>query len=339
MSACTRFLSALAGIAALGGALGVVRAVNRSRYGSAASLPAPGDMEAPQYRSDDDVAVRPLSGHYVRGFLLTPRHPGPSRGGLAIIFGGSEGGVDFDRARRLAGQGHDVMALFFWAAPGQQPRLANVPVDFFDEALDMARDAVASIEPLTVIGTSKGAELALVLAEHYDQITNLVLFSPTTHRWQGLDFRSEPPSWTYRGQPLACLGFRDAAPAATGRMLLNMLLGLPISHRATYESVAERSAGTREGTSARIRTERFGGNVLVLAGDDDRMWPAERAAQELAAAFPDRAEIHVFPGAGHIFDQGRYAQGIELGGSSEANRAALEASEAALAAASARWHP
>ncbi len=312
------------------GVLFVVRTINGERYGMVAG---PDATDPATYPLDQPgMTVEPIRGQYLNGFHLVPDEI--TRSGLVVTFGGSDGTPDYGRAVAVAGQGYEVLALFFWGADNQQRTLVDVPVDFFDEVLDYAD--LAPAEPLTVIGTSKGAELALVLTEHYDRIDNVVLYGPTSYRWQGLDFSPRAGgSWTYDGQELPYLDFRDGDPRAGLGTLAGLLFNTPVAYRHTYEAVV---AGTADLAPARIRVEDFDGDLVVFAGEDDQVWQSEVAAEELRQRHPGRTDVHVYPGAGHIFDEPRYVAGMDLGGNPEANRAALEDSQQVLADALAGWH-
>ncbi|WP_406895921.1 dienelactone hydrolase family protein [Dietzia sp. 179-F 9C3 NHS] len=80
------------------------------------------------------------------------------------------------------------------------------------------------------------------------------------------------------------------------------------------------------------------GEVLIFAGGDDQLWPADAAARRFAVDRPD-AEVHVYPGAGHVFDvPGDHAEGMRMGGTAEANAAARADSDRILTERLASWH-
>lgn len=310
-----------------------VRLVNGLRHPDPPEL-AGNPQDASTYPTTiTDAAVERLEGKYLNGFHLTPRTK--KHDGLVVVWGGSDGSPDFRRGARLAGQGYDVLSLFFFGQPNQQPVLADVPLDFFDEVLAW-RAEHAPTGPLTVIGTSKGAELALALQAHYPEIDNVVVYTPTTHVWQGLDFTTEKSSCTWRGQPLPHVSFRHSDPATFAHMLSAMAFNYPIRLNEQYAS----ALATDPGRDAAAIEFKLTGHLLAFAGDDDAMWPAADAARHWGAAAPGRTEAHVFPGAGHMFGPfDGWAGGYAMGGSRAANMAAQTASDEVLDAALAAWHP
>lgn len=320
-------------LAAAAAAIGTTRLVNHRRYPTPHGFPDDLDNAARYDLDQPGMTITKVQGEYLNGFQLHP--DAQTREGLVVIWGGSEGGPDFNRAVRLASHGYQVLSLFFFGQPNQRPVLANVPLDFFDEVLAWRNEHVPN-GPLTVIGTSRGAELALVLQARYPQINNLVVYSPTRYSWQGLDFGREQPSWTWRGEPVPYVSFRHAAPGSKARMFAAMIGNTPVQLRMQHASAAAHDPNSE---AARIRLG-LSGNLLAFAGDDDAMWPGEQAAEYWGRQVPGRTEAHIFPGAGHLFGPlDGWAGGYAMGGSWGANQAAFTESNALLDARLAAWHP
>ncbi|QGU02795.1 hypothetical protein CKALI_09700 [Corynebacterium kalinowskii] len=298
-----------------------VNAYNRHKY----AVPPLGE-----YQTSDQI--QPVQGEYLNGFHFTPtdkRHKG-----VVVTFGGSEGSPDYGRAKQLWEEGYEVYALFFFGQPNQKESLAEVPLEFFDEVTALIPEG-----PVTVIGTSKGAELVANLAARGAKIDHIVLYTPTEYTYQGLAYgKKEMSSFAKDGQPIPYLSFRNSEPGASMKMFLDMMLGLPIRYRETYSTIPARADNTAE---ARIPIENFQGNGLVFAGDQDAMWQGEVAARGLAERNP-RLEAHVYPDAGHMFSEditefGRSWEKM-FGGTVEGNRAAKQDSERVLMDKLATWH-
>ena len=309
------------------------RVVNHFRYPDP-DLAYPDPMNAAAYPTAmPGVAVTPIADGPVRGFHLRPddiRHRG-----VVLTWGGSEGGPDFDHAELLASQGHEVLALFYFGQPDQPGMLSRVPVETVSRALDWAEANVESVDPVTVIGTSKGAELAALAPTYEPRIDNTVLFAPGDHVTQGLDFSNVASSWTYRGEEIPYLAFSDASDSGpTLRMLAATVLGTPVRLRPVYEATFDQPGAQDK----QIDLTRVPGEVLIFAGGDDQLWPAADSARRFAEMRPDRTEVHIYPEAGHIFSvPGDYAKGMWMGGSAEANAAALQDSNRILGERLADW--
>lgn len=253
------------------------------------------------------------SGTALRGFHLAPaqrKHPG-----TVFVWGGSDGGCDFERASALAQAGHDVYALFFFGQPGQPQALQRVPLEFFGTALAHARQQGADTSTVTVLGSSKGAELALLLPTYYPEISNVVAFAPTEYVWQGLNYSSPGSTWTWQGADVPYVSFAQADQGANRDMMLAMLLGTPAKLRPVYASAA--AAGVPNG--ARIDPTKIKGHLLLFSGEQDEMWMSSEAADHLALARPATENV-VYPDAGHILGlNGSWAGGFALGGTADAN--------------------
>lgn len=314
-------------------AIVAARVVNHFRYPEP-DLAYAEPMDAASYPTAlPGVTVTPIADGPVRGFHLRPdeiRHDG-----VALTWGGSEGGPDFDHARLLATEGHEVLSLFYFGQPGQPEQLSRIPLETATHALDWAEESGISTDPVTLVGTSKGAELAALLPGYEPRVDNVVLFAPIDHPTQGLDMRDTASSWTFQGQEVPYLAFTDATDLTpTLGLTAATVLGYPMHLRPVYEAAID-APGAQD---KRIDLTLVPGEVLIFAGGDDQLWPAADAARRFAEARPERTEVHVYEDAGHVFGvPGDYAEGMRMGGSAEANAAALEASDQILVDRLADW--
>lgn len=290
----------------------------------------------PGARYETSDSVQAVEGDYLRGFRFSPEertHPG-----TIVVYGGSEGSPNYEQAKLVSERGYEVLALYFWGQEGQAPTLANVPLEQFDEVESYVKGAIDQPTPITVIGTSKGAEFSAELAAHGFAIDNLVAFAPADRSYFGLDYttQDELPSFTYRGEAVPFASYRDGDAGATAKLMWDMATGYPPSYRATYESAAEGS-----GDEGRIDLSGFGGNALFFAGGEDAMWQSDVAAEALAVQ-SERFEARVYPDAGHIFSEHLDELGsgweIMFGGTAEGGAAAYESSTEILFDRLSRWH-
>lgn len=293
-------------------------------------------MSSDKSSYDTSERVTAIEGDYLNGFHFHPVEK--KHRGVVVVYGGSEGSPDYDRAKQLASDGYEVLSLFFFGQPNQKPTLANVPLEQFDEVADYIEENTDSTGPVTVIGTSKGAEFAELLTAHGYPVDNLVAFVPAHYSYSGLDFArgEELPSFTDRGETVGYASFRKASISAGAKMMWDMATGYPVSYRATYEAAAANAGG-----DARIELGDFGGNVLLFGGEDDQMWQSADAARALAEQ-GGNIEAHVYPDAGHAFfpnaDELPNGWQIMFGGTADGNRAAHDDAEKILRERLAQWH-
>lgn len=314
-----------------------LRAFNAHRF----PVVAPGNGPAPADKSAyaTSASIRPIEGEYLNGFHFVPdekRHRG-----VVVVYGGSEGSPAYDRAEELYQDGYEVLSLFFFGQPNQAPTLANVPLDQFTEVSEYIDEHVGE-GPVTVIGASKGAEFALLLAQHGFDVDNVVAFAPAHYSYSGLDFSDgmSSPSFTLHGQDIPYASFRDGNWLTGWKVGVQAMTNYPVSYREMYEQAAA-AAEEKGNTAARIDLGNYTGNVVLFAGQADRMWQSEVAALEVASTSKS-SEHHSYPDAGHVFfpNAGELGDGwqLMLGGTVEGNRAAHEDSERILRAKLESWH-
>ena len=224
-----------------------------------------------------------------QGFVGTMFHPEGDRHPGAIVLGGSEGGVVESYAAVLASRGYATLALAYFGTDRLPKNLCLIPLEYFRRAINwMTNHPAVAGKTLTMIGASKGGELALLLGATYSEIGAVVAVVPSGVAFYGLGinplsvFRS---SWSLQGRPVPYLPMRF-----TRDVLRAMLSRRPLEIRAFYGPALENTVAVRK---AEIAVERIRGPVLLISAEDDRMWPSTRLAQ-IAADRLDRSR-HPFP--------------------------------------------
>lgn len=296
-----------------------------------------------QYSQEvEGVEVEHIAGEYMSGFHLKPIQKNHS--GVIVTFGGSEGSPNYDLASSLSQQGYEVLALFFFGQENQKKELVDVPLDFFGEVLQYISNETEGEGPLTVLGASKGAELALNLGVVYPEIDQLVLYAPSAWNYFGLSndlrFGGETrSSWNYQGQALPMIDMTKGKWQDGAKLGLDFLLKKPISFRPLYEASQFFDPNAEE---ARIQVERCTADILIFAGSQDVMWQSDVSARTIEDHRPERTEVHIYRGAGHIFQGdgilylGDYV--YAMGGSQEANEKAFARSQDVLVKRLKEWH-
>jgi len=234
------------------------------------------------------------------GIAGTLFEPQGEPGGRVVVFSGSGGGVPEGYAERLAAAGLTAFALGYFGVTGLPSGLVEIAIDDIARGINWFRDRHAGGGPVSVMGSSKGAELVLLLgATLSDSIDCVVAVAPSSVVWYGLD-QSDPASWNrsswkWRGRPVPFLPYaRDVRPTFGPQ-------GMRID--VCYDLSRYDAAAVDEAT---IPVERCRGTILLLSGDDDHMWPsagfAQRVVGRLAAhGMESRVTSVLYPGAGHAF--------------------------------------
>ena len=204
-----------------------------------------------------------------------------------LLLAGSSGRIDHGRAELLARHGATVLPLRWFGAPGLQPEPYEVPLELFADALDTL---TAECDRLAVIGTSFGAEAALLVAAGEPRIAATVGFAPTSVVWGGWDDGRETSHWTREGRPLPYVPLaREAWPIED-----------PPAFRDLYAaSLAEHPD---EADAAAIPVQDVDGTLILVAGGDDQVWPSVDFAERISRRRRDHGLdtiVVTLPDAGH----------------------------------------
>jgi acetyl esterase/lipase len=234
----------------------------------------------------------------VLGVVYRPEEP-PT--GYAVVLGGSGGGIPDRFARRVAGTGVVAFGVAYFGPAGLPGALVDVALERVKCAIETFRRRFTIEAPLGLVGSSKGAELALCLASRLGELVGpVVAASPTSVSWYGLDGYGRPamkrPSWTWQGSPVPFLPFLHGARPTFAPRTGMRVDGCYQLSRYPQEWVDRAS----------LRVEEAVGPILVLAGEDDHMWPSAPMAAQLTermrAAGRDSDVCTVtYSDAGHIF--------------------------------------
>lgn len=245
---------------------------------------------------------------------------GPATGVGVLVLSGSSGRVEADRARVLAGLGATALTYRWFGADGQPAGLCEYPLESFAPAVERLE---TECDEIVLLGTSKSAEAFLLYAAHDPRVDAVLAIAPSHVAWANVgpcaDGRLRPcrSSWTLGGEPVPFVPYDDEVAVA----------GEPPVFAPVYEQSLRTFAETVE--FARIPVERFFGDVLLVAGDDDRVWPGADFAREIEtrrAAYGLPTTVVTHPHAGHrvILPGERVAEGgmrMARGGTEAADRA------------------
>lgn len=269
-------LIAIAGVVALacGGFLWLML-----RPAAAAQIVAPG----PTGRRIDDGRV---FGNYFAS-------PMPGRRPAILLLGGSEGGLGRDilaEAVLLQRAGFAVLHLSYFNVPGRTSKLDHVPIETFVDGLDWLKGQ-PGVDPsaIGIVGYSKGAEAALLVATRTPGVRAVVAGMPSSVVWDALSIRGfvfGASSWTAAGRAVPSLSYgsgegkRELLPR-----FVNALNTLD-AHRNTI-----------------IPAERYAGPLLLVCGKRDTLWPscpmARQIAARMTAAGRPAPQLLAYSKAGH----------------------------------------
>lgn len=274
-------------------------------------------------RSFIDAGVRSQSlrgpGHLVGTLFLPPEHgrlPG------IVVLGGSEGGNSAaDVAAQLAGHSFVTLSLAYFGADSLPAELQRIPLEYITQAVTLLRNrAEVDSTAIGLIGSSKGAEAALLVAERDARVRAVVAYAPSSVAWSCICSTPDRASWTWQGRdvPFVPPGADPAYQVANGQP------------RRPVVNFRYRLRDSAAVAAASIHVERIRGPVLLVAGESDELWPSADMARSLMARRLSRQSgdtLLIYLGAGHRIGKSylpagstRVAGGrIETGGTPRAN--------------------
>lgn len=236
------------------------------------------------------------------GFLYDPGDGRPHPG--VIVLGGSEGGFGLpNTAMLLASHGFTALSLAYFGVKGLPSTLQNVPLEYFEKAVQWMRARWEVDHGLvSVFGTSRGAEAALLVAAADPHVKAVVAVSPSHVPWEGVTAKHLPggPAWTSDGKPLPYVPNRIPFAFAV-RYAWGTLAGYPVQLTPLFIHDLNVFGDT---TRIEIPVERIRGPVLLLSGKDDQTWPSSFMATRLVERLrrhqhPYRDEYLSYDGVGH----------------------------------------
>ncbi|MEM1082140.1 MAG: acyl-CoA thioester hydrolase/BAAT C-terminal domain-containing protein, partial [Pseudomonadota bacterium] len=243
-----------------------------------------------------------------------------------LMLGGSEGGLGRGvhvMALELQQQGFTVFHMSYFGAPGQPEALERIPLEVFDQGVDWLKQQ-PGVDPnnLGVLGASKGAEAALLVASRRSDLKVVVAGMPSSVVWNGINWAfggaSMVTSWTADGDDLTTMPYAMWNPAE--------------GVISVYRSIEDPDRST-QAEQAAIPIEQSTASVLLICGEAETMWPACPMSRMLAARSREQAgpaiTILAYEDAGHFLfgppvpeEAPFYTQLGAFGGSVEGNASA-----------------
>jgi len=152
------------------------------------------------------------------------------------------------------------------------PKLPEeLPLEYFERAFEwLIQRPEVNTEKIVVMGASRNAELALVLAATFpNYISGAIAYAPSAVSWSNtvLPYSSDTikPSWTYNNEKIPYVPMEKIKGNKTDTIAL-----------LDYWKVGLRKSDLVE--KALIKVERIKGNVLLFSGKEDRVWPSSQMA-------------------------------------------------------------
>lgn len=213
-----------------------------------------------------------------------------------VLIGGSHWGdywgVEFAR------KGFVGLSLPYTRQEGLPDLPEEIPLEYFQRAIEWLQNQPAvNPDKIVVMGASRNAELALVIASTFPELVNgVVAYAPSSVSWSNtvLPFNSDSikPSWTYQGKDIPYIPMEKVSGGNTPNI-------------NTFDYWSNGLLKQDAIPEAVIPVENINGPILLFSGKDDRVWPSAEMADQIDKRLNDNNFIHPFKNiqyenAGHL---------------------------------------
>ena len=174
----------------------------------------------------------------------------------------------------------------------------EIPLEYFEKAFHWLKNQ-PQVNPnkIIVMGASRNAELALVIASYYPELVDgVIAYSPSSVSWSNtvLPFNSDfmKPSWTFENKPIPYIPM-DKLQGGNQEMIET----LNYWNQGLTDTVAVKKAS--------IQVEKINGPILLFSGLDDNVWPSAMMSDQIEArlknsSFKYEIQNIQYKNAGHL---------------------------------------
>lgn len=165
------------------------------------------------------------------------------------------------------------LSLAYTRQPGLPLLPEAIDLAYFENALRwLQKQPAVAPNKIVVMGASRNAELALVLAATFPELIHgVIAYAPSSVSWSNtvLPFNSDDlkASWVYHNQDIPYVPMDKIKPDSTGT--LQML------------SYWQRGLSKPAAKNAAIAVENIQGPILLFSGLDDQVWPSASMANQI----------------------------------------------------------
>lgn len=247
----------------------------------------------------------PVTGHYFY-------HSDKEKTQSILLLGGSEGVANpmLPFAACLANKGFNVLSLQYFSPAGDpQPIkelpafLRLIPVEYINAGIDWLCKMSGTAD-VSIMGFSRGAELALLTSTLNEKVKKVIAVSPSAYVWQGIYTISS--AWSLERMPIPCLVVSPIlAFIESIKNTIIQIFNLPQGYYLSYE-LSRNLIPDRFKEKARIKIEKTEAHILLVAGKKDFVWNSVASVKIIK----DTMEAHhkgekifckIYENAGHYF--------------------------------------
>lgn len=194
---------------------------------------------------------------------------------LVVALGGSEGGNawasrHWKKTRdRFLDSGYAFLAIGYFKTGNSPQLLEKIALENVYQAIRMVKSNLfVDSTKIAIVGGSRGADLALLLASYYPDISCVVGLSASHAVFPGNTSHLSSSSFTWKGQQLAFVPVNEAAyPYILKRDLRGAFEAM------LHDTVAEEKA--------LIKVENSNASILLISGMEDEICPSAEMSDKM----------------------------------------------------------
>jgi uncharacterized protein len=193
-----------------------------------------------------------------------------------IVLGGSDGGIRMKEiTRSYAMEGFAALNVAYFDYKDLPKHLAKIPVEYFQKSIKwiLSQDYVKS-SSVVLHGFSRGAELALLLASEYPDISVAIAMSGSNLRWGGFGGFGEDRDPSADMKPA---WIKDGVPMPYMKTEFDTVEYYKCKNNAEY--VKRYLLDTIAVRRASIPIQRSNAAFLLISGRNDDIWPSKQMNQ------------------------------------------------------------
>lgn len=207
---------------------------------------------------------------------------------LIVAFGGGDGGNAWtndrvkDKRDQLIHKGYAFLAVSYFGAENTPKVLDRISLNVIHDAIVKASEnPKVDGKRIAVLGVSKGAELALLLASHFKDITCVIAMVPSHCAFPAHTLTASTSSWTLDGKEVPYVPMTmEAVPAAMEHDLLTAFTIMLKDKEAVEKAL--------------IPVENINGPVLLLSAMNDEQWPSAEMSHDIMQSLKQEQFSHTY---------------------------------------------
>jgi uncharacterized protein len=216
---------------------------------------------------------------------------------LVVIIGGSIAGIpkiSNDFLEYLQSK-YSVLVLAYFGVGDLPKELVRIPLEYFINAIHYFKDKLQLTDnEVTVIGSSKGGELVLLLISEYIHPHAAIACVPSCYVWQGIPTNMQSilfpkSSWTIGNKEVPFVKFRYSKEI------------IKDIKNKEYSSCHEKSIVMNKNQQAIIDVNNYHGRLLLLSAETDHYWPSKAMCTLIEKNGNSNMKHVVLNLAGHYF--------------------------------------